>query len=80
MAPEMRPDRSHVIFAPIDEFDPEHRLHVHVDPHHPMAWARHDVKAWLTRIVSRGITVVLRVGEKQTVLRADLANMHGKKS
>lgn len=75
MAPELRPDRCGVIFAPIDEFEPGYRLHVHVDPKRPDAWRRRDVKRWLERIVTRGITVVLRVGHKSTVLRRDLPNM-----
>jgi hypothetical protein len=78
MTPELRPDRCGVIFAPIDEVDPEGRLHVHVDPNRPMAWARKDVKRWLERIVSRGITIILSVGEKRTTLRRDLPNMHGR--
>ena len=75
MAPELRPVRCGVIFAPIDEFEPGYRLHVHVDPKRPDAWRRRDVKRWLERIVTRGITVVLRVGHKSTVLRRDLPNM-----
>jgi hypothetical protein len=75
MAPELRPDRCHVIFAPVDELDPEHRLHVHVSPHHPNAWTRKDVKRWIERIVNRGVTVILRVGEKHAVLRRDLPTM-----
>jgi hypothetical protein len=42
-----------------------------------MAWTRKDVKGWIERIVGRGITIVLSVGEKHTVLRRDLPNMHG---
>jgi uncharacterized protein len=75
MPPELRPDRCGVIFAPVDQSDPDHVLHVHTDPHRPMAWARADVKAWIARIVKRGITIVLSVGEKHTVLRRDLPNM-----
>ena len=80
MPPELRPDRCGVIFAPVDQVDPDHRLHVHVDPQRPMAWTRKDVKGWITRIVARGVTVVLSVGEKHTVLRADLANMRGRRA
>ena len=75
MAQELRPDRCHVIFGPADPVDPEHILHVHVDPHHPRAWTRADVKGWLERIVNRGVTVVLSVGHKHTTLRKDLPNM-----
>jgi len=79
MPPEMRPDRRHVVFAPVDRDDPDHRLHVHVDPQRAMAWTRRDVKRWIERIVGRGITVVLSVGHKHTVLRADLPNMRRKR-
>jgi hypothetical protein len=74
MSPEMRPDRAHVVFGP---YDPEHpnTLHVHVDEHNPKAFARKDVKRWIERIVGRGITIVLSVGTKHTVLRKDLPNM-----
>lgn len=75
MAPELRPDRCHVIFGPPDPARPEHILNVHCDPHHPQAWARHDVKGWIERIVNLGIAVVLTVGTKHTTLRQDLPNM-----
>jgi len=52
---------------------------VHVDPQRPMAWTRRDVKRWIERIVARGLTVVLSVGHKHTVLRADLPNMRRKR-
>ena len=67
--------RGPTVFAPVDRVDPDHRLHVHVDPQRPMAWTRRDVKRWIERIVGRGITVVLSVGHKHTVLRADLPNV-----
>ncbi len=76
MSPELRPDRCHVVFGPYDQQHPN-TLHVHVDKQNPMAWKRADVKRWIERIVSppRSITIVLSVGTKHTVLRADLPNM-----
>jgi len=71
MAPELRPDRCGVVFAPVDRENPDNCIH----RHRPNAWQRGDVKAWIERIISRGVTVVLYVGTKHTVLRADLPNM-----
>ena len=75
MPPEMRPDRCGVVFAPVDRANPDKCIHMHVDRHRPNAWQRRDVKAWLERIVNRGITVVLYVGTQHTVLHRDLPNM-----
>jgi hypothetical protein len=75
MPPEMRPDRCGVLFAPVDREKPDKRIHVHVDRHRPDAWQRRDVKTWIERIVGRGITVILYVGTKHTVLRAGSPNM-----
>jgi hypothetical protein len=75
MPAAMRPDRCGVIFGPSDPVDPEKVFHIHCEPMRPLAWARRDVKSWIERIVGRGITVVLSVGEKHTTLRKDLPNM-----
>jgi hypothetical protein len=76
MPPELRPDRCGVIFAPVDQID-------RLSPARPCRPAPANGvdpqgRQRLDRAHrARGITVVLSVGDKHTVLRNDLPNMRG---
>ena len=68
MPPEMRPDRCHVVFGPIDE-KIRNKMSVNVDPNHPDAWREPEVVRWLTRLVANGNELQLIIGNDSATLR-----------
>jgi len=74
MQPELRPDRSHVVFAMdayVDaEFEPEKLwLYVHVDPDWPDAWKSRLPRLAITTFLRRGGSVRVQIGGQWIVFR-----------
>ncbi len=75
---ELRPDRSHVVFAmdamvvPATEIDDERReLFLLVDPDHPRAWQAHLPRSAIRTFLKRGGTVHITIGDQQMMIRPD---------
>jgi hypothetical protein len=77
MQPELRPDRSHVVFAMdahvtgADEIDDNNRtLYAHVDPYWPTAWRRGLPKLAIDTFLARGGSVMVFIGPQYYERRA----------
>ncbi len=78
MPPELRPNRSHVVFAmdamvvQANEIDDEKReLFAWVDPDHPRAWEAHWPTTAIRTFLRRGGTVHITIGDIQMMIRPD---------
>lgn len=67
MAPELRPDRSKVMFGPASQIDKRH-LFVHVFPKYPDAWLKPKVYNKIQEILKRGGFVTVVIGPRRVVL------------
>jgi hypothetical protein len=78
MQPELRPDRSHVVFCPdftlngAEDIDPEQRvLYAHVDPDWPNAWRSPLPRLTIRTFLQRGGQVIVVIGQRRILLRRD---------
>ncbi len=78
MPHQLRPDRSHVVFAmdaivvPAEDIDAERReLFVFVDPDYPRAWQAHLPHTAIRNFLGRGGTVHITIGDQQIMIRPD---------
>jgi len=75
----IRPDSSHVVFGalrvrlrgvPVND---EMATTAHVDPDYPDAWRRWPMSGMLDQMLNQGIIIMVRVGERATLLRKGYA-------
>ena len=78
MPHELRPDRSHVVFAmdatvvPAEDIDDQNReLFAWVDPAYPNAWQAHWPSTAISNFHRRGGTVRITIGDQHIMIRPD---------